>query len=273
MEPTHAIKDGLASIVMPAFNASRFIRDAIDSVVSQTCQEWELIVVDDCSQDDTRQIIADYARDDRRIRLLALSLNSGVAAARRAGIAAAKGQYIAFLDSDDLWLPEKLARQIDFMRKTDAAFSYTSFRRMSENGERVSDVARVRESFDYPALLKNTGIACLTVMLDMTKIGQMAVLDIRHEDYAMWLAILKRGFVAKGLPEDLARYRVVKGSVSGMKLKSALWVWKIYRNEKLSIGRSLYCLSCYAWHAFRKRRSANPEAKWVACHDGGIAGA
>ncbi len=273
VEPTHANKGGLASIIMPAFNASRFIRDAIDSVLSQTCQAWELIVVDDCSQDDTNAIVTDYAHDDRRIRLVTQPENQGVAAARQAGIDAATGRYIAFLDSDDTWLPEKLAHQLAFMKSRDVAFSYTLYRRMSEAGDAVSDVVHLKDSFDYRALLRNTGIACLTVMLDMAKVGALAVPAIRHEDYALWLDILKRGFVAHCLQEDLARYRVVSGSVSGMKLKSALWVWNIYRYEGLGIGCSLWNLMGYAWHAYRKRRGALPQARWARTPDDHMTGA
>lgn len=245
---------GRVSIIMPAYNAARFIRESLDSVLAQTYKEWELLVVDDCSSDSTREIVREYVTRDPRVILFELPVNSGPAQARNFALEKATGRYIAFLDSDDLWVPNKIERQLKFMREGRLAFAFTSYRRVSERGCLIGGVVPVEAKFSYKKLLKNTGIACLTVMLDRNLCGEVRMPDVRHEDYALWLMLLRRGISAYGLKEDLARYRVVTNSVSNRKWRSASWVWNIYRKqEKLNFVFALWCFVNYAVRGQLKR--------------------
>ena len=246
----------VVSIITPVFNGAGVIWQAIESVQAQTFKDWEMIIVDDCSTDDTTEVVKRYATSDSRIRLICQMENGGPARARNAALRAAEGRYIAFLDSDDLWLPRKLELQLAFMAKKGAAISYTSYRRFTDDSEKPGHVISLSNSFDYRGLLKNTGIACLTVMVDRKLIGPVEMPLVRHEDYALWLGLLKRGFVAHGLQLDLARYRVSQSSVSGNKFKSASWVWNIYRNvEKLSFPYAVWCLFNYGLNAYSKHKT------------------
>ena len=245
----------VVSIITPAFNARRTVAQAIESVQAQTFPHWKMVIVDDLSTDDTCSIVEAYVKADSRIRLLRQRINGGPACARNAGLKVAVGRYVAFLDSDDYWLPAKLERQLSFMMANNAALSYTLYRRFADDIAEAGPLVSLPPSFTYEALLKNTGIACLTVMVDRELTGVIEFPLIRHEDYALWLTLLKRGLVAYGLLEDLARYRVSNSSVSGNKLKSASWVWNIYRDgEKLSLPHAAWCFGNYAWNAYRRNR-------------------
>jgi teichuronic acid biosynthesis glycosyltransferase TuaG len=246
----------LVSIVIPAFNAARFIGEAIGSVQSQTYGTWEMIVVDDCSRDDTCTIVEGLAAADPRIRLVRRKENGGPAAARNTALDAATGQYVAFLDSDDVWLPRKLERQTTFMRARGAALSFTGYRRISESADACGRLIRVPDRLGYHDLLKNTAIATSTVMVDREKTGPFEMTKTYYDDFALWLHLLKRGFAAYGLREDLVRYRVVGKSVSRHKGRSALWVWRTYRQvEELSLPYSAWCFVNYAVRAFWKYRT------------------
>ncbi len=248
--------DSLVSIITPAFNAGRFIAETIASVQAQTYDQWEMIVVDDGSRDNTCEVVEALAKEDGRIRLLRLTINSGPAIARDTALQAARGRYIAFLDSDDLWLPEKLDRQLNFMQRRGVAFSYTQYRGISETGEACGRLIVVPPSLDYHQLLKNTAIATLTVMIDREKTGPLEMINTNYDDYALWLHLLKKGFIAFGLQEDLARYRVVGKSLSRRKGRAALWVWRIYRDtEKLSFSYAARCFANYAWRAYWKNKT------------------
>ena len=254
LDATSEIRSPVVSIVTPAFNASRFIRETIQSVQGQTFGRWEMIVVDDFSEDNTCGIVEDEARRDGRIRLIRLSENSGPQIARNVALKAADGRYVAFLDADDLWLPQKLERQLAFMQERDIAFSFTQYRRMSETGAACSEVVPVPRSIGYRGLLKNTAIGCLTAMVDYEKTGPIEI-PLRRGDHAMWLHLSKRGFTAFGLQEDLARYRVVRGSISRNKAKGAALLWRYYRDvENLNLPYAAWCFVNYAWRAYRKNR-------------------
>lgn len=248
----------LVSIVTPAFNAAKFLPLTIESVLAQSYPEWELLVVDDCSSDDTRSVAQDYAARDarQRIRPLALPRNSGPAMARQAGVEAAQGRHVAFLDSDDLWLPQKLERQLAFMQARGAALSFTAFRRISPDGGTAGRLIRVPESLTYDQLLGNTAIATSTVIVDRERTGPFRMVKTYYDDFALWLEITRRGFPAFGLDEDLMRYRVVGGSVSRNKGRSAMMVWRTYRDvEKLPVLRSAWCFARYAVNAAMKYRA------------------
>lgn len=243
----------VVSIITPAFNASRTVGQAIQSAQVQSFRDWEMIVVDDCSTDDTCAVVEHYAKSDARIKLLRQPVNGGPARARNAALEVARGRYVAFLDSDDCWLPKKLERQLTFMVANNSGFSYTLYRRFTDDSEKTGPLVALPRTLSYGDLLKNTGIACLTAMIDRELVGPIEFQTIQHEDYALWLQLLKRGFVAHGIMEDLARYRVSNTSLSGNKLKSAVWVWSIYRNiEDLSLPHAAWCFVNYAWHGYRR---------------------
>jgi len=238
----------LVSVITPAFLAAEHIGEAIRSVIAQDHQDWEILVVDDGSPDETAGVVESFSRNDSRIRLIRQP-NSGPAAARQRGLDEANGRYVAFLDADDYWVPEKLSRQLRFMRRNRAALGFTAFRRISEDGSTMGRLIYVPESIDYDGLLRNTTIATSTVMIDRERSGEFRMQSTYYDDYALWLNILRRGHVAWGLNEDLMRYRVVNGSVSRNKIKSAYWVWRLYRDvEGLPLKKAI---SCFAGYAFR----------------------
>lgn len=244
----------LVSVITAAYNAEAFIGETVAAVQAQSLGDWEMLVADDASTDRTAAIVEAAAAGDPRIRLIRLQRNGGVARARNAALAAARGRFVAFLDSDDLWLPQKLERQVAFMRKQDAAVSYTSFRRVDETGSRLGRPVPVPARLTYRQLLKNTAIATLTGMVDTAKTGPLRMTEARRDDYILWLSLLKRGFVAHGLQEDLARYRVVRGSLSSKPKRSAAWVWAVYRKvEKLGWLHAAWCMLHYGARAVLKR--------------------
>jgi teichuronic acid biosynthesis glycosyltransferase TuaG len=244
------------SILTPAFNAATTIAETIASVQAQTHTEWEMIVVDDCSRDVTRDLVRGIGDRDPRVRLVEQPRNGGPARARQAALDAARHAQVAFLDADDLWLPAKLERQLAFMRERNAAFSYTEYRRISADGERVGRWVRVPDRMTYSRLLGNTAIATSTVLIDRGATGPLAMTETYYDDFVLWLGILKRGFVAEGLHEDLMRYRVLAKSVSRNKANSARHVWRTYRDvERLPLARAAWSFAGYASRALLKYRA------------------
>lgn len=245
----------LVSIIMPAYRAAIYIGEAIESVQIQDVTEWELLVVDDGSPDNTADVVESYVLNDDRIHLIRQS-NRGPAMARQAAIDAATGRYVAFLDSDDCWLPGKLARQLEFMAERDAAVSFTRFCRISQDGSQVGHLVAIPDRLDYRGLLCNTALATSTVIVDRERTGPFRMTNTYYDDYALWLDLLKRGHVAHGLQEDLMRYRVLGQSVSRNKGKSARMVWRTYREiERLSPPVAAWCFAHYALNAWRKYRN------------------
>lgn len=238
----------LISVITPAYNADKFISETIESVLNQTYPYWEMIIVDDCSQDKTVEYIKGYMENDQRIKLIKLEKNSGSAVARNTAMENAEGDYLAFLDSDDRWLKNKLEEQIKFMQSKDIAFSFTKYVRMKEDGTTTGAIVDAPESVDYEDLMKHCVIGCLTVMLDRKKIGNLKMPNIRtRQDYAFWLKIARKGHVAYGLPKVLAQYRLVENSISSNKFKAAKQNWYVYRHiEKHSFWKTLWYFSNYA---------------------------
>ncbi|HDR7367087.1 glycosyltransferase family 2 protein [Bacillus toyonensis] len=244
----------MISIIIPTYNAERFILNTINSVKTQTYKNWEIIIIDDCSSDKTLQIVKEQQAIDKRIRIIKLKNNSGAAIARNTGINSSKGKYVAFLDSDDLWLPEKLEKQLAFMQENDIAFSFTSYQIINQDGTPTDKFVHVPEKINYNGLLKNTIIGCLTVMIDVEKLGKIQMPNIRtRQDTATWLKILKQGHYAYGLDEVLSKYRKVENSISSKKFKMAKMNWKLYREiEGLSIPRSAWCFVNYSLNGIIK---------------------
>lgn len=213
-----------------------------------------MIIVDDCSTDQTTAIIKKYCTDDKRIKFLQLEKNSGASVARNKAIEQATGQFIAFLDSDDLWLPDKLSRQLKFMKEQNAVLTYTAYKKIDEAGNIGKNIIEVPSEIGYRELLKTNHIACLTAIYDQSKLGKVFMpLILRRQDLALWLKILKKGYKAKGYNDVLAYYRVRKNSVSSNKLKSAYYQWKLYREiENLTVWQSLYFFPFYIYYAYLK---------------------
>lgn len=246
--------DDLVSIITPAYNAAAYITETIESVLAQTYPNWEMLIVNDCSKDNTEEIVQSYAKKDKRIKLINLKQNSGAATARNTAIQNAKGRYIAFLDSDDLWKKEKLQKQIQFMQKNGYAFTYTSYEHFKETKENIQNQVQIPKSLNYNQALKGNKIGCLTVMLDKKQIQNIHFTTQKHEDYILWLNILKQGRTAYGIQESLALYRTGNNkSISGNKLQSALWTWKVYReSQKLSVVKSMYYMWFYVVNGLKK---------------------
>jgi teichuronic acid biosynthesis glycosyltransferase TuaG len=267
----------LVSIVMAAFNTERFVGESITSVVRQTYANWELLVVDDASSDRTVQIVEQFAATDPRVKLVALKKNVGPAVARNEAIRRACGRYIAFLDSDDQWLPEKLQIQISEMARLGATLSFTAYRKIDAAGRIGQGIVSVPSTITYSKLLNTNVIGCLTAMYDAGVTGKiyMPELDLRqdyglwlqilkrsgHEDYGLWLRLLRgihtspSAAGAIGINQPLALYRVHANTVSSNKLKAAMYQWMVYRRQEgLSIPRAIYHFMNYAYHGLRKYR-------------------
>ena len=240
------------SIITPVYNSEKFIKDTISSVLNQTYTNWEMILVDDCSTDNSKKIINEYVEKDSRFKYIKLSKNSGAAVARNTAIKAATGRFLAFLDSDDFWYEKKLEMQIEFMLLNNLAFSFSDYSFVNQDGKFIKTIKCPKE-IDYMRALKGNRIGCLTVIIDKTKVTDISIVDLKHEDYATWLKIFRSGVKAKGLNANLASYRKTNQSLSSNKLKTIKWTWDIYRkSERLSVVKSCYYLSFHLSNAILK---------------------
>lgn len=249
-------RKGLVSIVTPVYNAERFIAETIKSVQSQTYTDWELLLVNDCSSDSSVAIISKIAAEDPRIRLINLAENSGAAVARNAGLAAANGQYIAFVDSDDCWTETKLADQLTFMQTSGSVFSYTNFALVNEAGDILKEQVNLPERLTYSGLLKNTAIACSTVVIDREAVGDFTMPLVRKgQDTATWLKLMReRQIAADGLDKVLNHYRQVEGSISSDRVGALRRTWHTYRHlEQLPFPKAIYYFSHYVLQAVMRR--------------------
>lgn len=234
--------ENLVSIIMPTYNCGAFIGETIESIQAQTYDKWELIIADDCSTDDTESVIKKYAENDSRILYKKLKQNSGAAVARTAAMKIANGQYMAFLDSDDLWAEKKLEKQISFMKKSGHAFTCTAYEQIDENGNRLNKIISPVEKCNYNRLLLDCPVGNSTVMYDVSAMGKFRVPNIRkRNDDALWLRMLKTEEYIWGMDEVLMKYRIRSGSISANKLKVIKYHWILYRKiEKLGIFRSAF---------------------------------
>lgn len=250
----------LVSIVIPVYNAAKFIQDTVMSVKSQTYPEWELILVDDGSTDDGMTIMKDLAedlnREKERVRIIELGGNQKAARARNRGIEEAKGRYLAFLDADDLWDPEKLAKQVALMQEKDCAFSFTGYEFADEDGIGVQKIVHVPEKINYKHAVRNTTIFTSTVMFDLEKLSKedVSMPLVESEDTATWWKVLKIVPYAYGLDEDLTLYRRGGSTLSSNKFKAVKRTWNLYRNvEHFGIFKSTFCFLSYLIHATIRR--------------------
>ncbi len=251
----------LVSVVTPVRDAAETLPETVASVLAQTRGDWEMLLVDDGSTDGSAALAERFAAADPRVRALRLDAPRGTAAARNAGIAAARGRYIAFLDADDLWRPEKLARQLAFMAAGGHVFAFSAYRRMDASG-RPLGVVGVPARVGYHDLLRDNVIGCLTAIYDARALGRVEMPPlVRRQDFGLWLRLLKLTRFAHGQDEVLADYRVRPGSLSGSKLAAARDNWRLYREiEALPPARAAYYFLRCAGAGLLKARARAAEA-------------
>lgn len=249
------MEDKLVSIIVPVYNAGAFLRDTIKTVLKQTYTDWELLLINDCSTDNSYEIYSEY--DDNRIIWIDLERNSGAALARNTGINNCRGDYICFLDSDDLWEVTKLEKQIDFMTNSNCDFSYTGYEFADENGYPNGKIVRVPTKITYKQSLKNTTIWTSTVMFNMKSLTKEDIFmpNVRRgQDTATWWKVLKKTHYAYGIDMVLSYYRRTPNSLSSNKIKALKRTWNLYRNvERFGIFKSLYYFAFYISNAVKRR--------------------
>ncbi len=240
------MEEKLVSIIMPTYNCGKFIQETIESVIAQTYKNWELIIVDDCSKDNTKEIVEKLIKTDSRICYYKLEKNQGAAIARTKSMEMAKGKYMAFLDSDDLWKEDKLEKQLKFMEENNYNFTCTSYEQIDEDGKELDKVINPKQKADYNRILLDCPVGNSTVMYNVEKLGKFKVPNIRkRNDDALWLQILKKEKYIYGMNEVLMQYRIRQNSISSNKLDLVKYHWELYRKvEHLSVSRSIFHI-CY----------------------------
>ncbi len=248
-------KQPLVSVITPCHNMEKYVAETVQSVRNQTYSHWEMLVVCDASTDGTVDILHSLAAQDKRIKITVITSHSGIAEARNLAIKQAQGHYLAFLDADDLWYPEKLERQLQFMQEKNIGFSFSSYDLIDETGQRLGKTVKASKDMGYDDYLRNTMIGCSTVMVDTDLVGPVIVPQFRtSEDTATWLDILKKGRVAYAIAQPLVSYRIRRKSASSNKLKASHDLWTVYRrHEKIPFFKALYYFSFYAFNAIKKR--------------------
>ncbi len=247
----------LVSVITPSYNSEKYIKNTIESVISQTYENWEMIIVDDCSSDSTCEIVESISKEEPRVKLIRQEQNGGAAKARNRALDESKGRFIAYLDADDIWYPEKLQKQVDFMLKNNAGFSCASYEVIDDDGNKLNKEVHMLPRADYVGFLTNNLLQTVGIMAD-TSIVDKSLLHMpdlrRRQDAATWLQVLKAGNDCFGVDEILAQYRRAANSLSSNKAKAAKGVWQLYRDiEKLSLPFSIYCFVRYAFLAVWKR--------------------
>lgn len=234
-------KNFLVSIIMPAYNCEKYISESIDSVLNQTYRDWELLIINDWSTDNTLNIIEEYSIKDSRIKVISNYRNLGVSATRNRGIELATGEWIAFLDSDDIWKPEKIKTQVSIAKKENAEFVFTASAYINESGKAYKGIFEVPQTVTYKKLRNHNVISCSSVLVKKKYFENIKMeKDEIHEDYAVWLRILRLGVIAYGVNQPLLVYRISKGSKSGNKLKTIKMTYNVYRFLGINPIISLY---------------------------------
>lgn len=244
----------LVSIIIPVYNAEKYLKETIENIKAQSYKNWELIMVNDCSTDDSKKIAKPYL--NKNIKWFDLKKNSGPAIARNHGIDESKGRYLVFQDADDLWHKDKLTKQVAFMKEKDCAFSYTGYEFADKNGRPNGKKVYIPEKMTYKQALKNTTISTITVMFDMDKLKKEDVYmpNVEAEDTATWWKVLKKIDYAYGLNEILSYYRRSEGTRSSNKIKAVIKAWNLYRKqEKFGIIRTSFLFVCYVKNAVKRR--------------------
>lgn len=247
----------LVSIITPVYNCEKLLSKTIECVLNQTYKNWEMLLVDDCTPDNSAKVIEDYVKRDSRIKYFKLEKNSGAAIARNKALSEANGRFIAYLDADDLWKPEKLEKQVEFMINNNYAFTCTDYEKITESGESLNKIIKIPKKVNYNLFLRNTIIQTVGVMVD-TKITGKKLLEMpnirRRQDAATWCQLLKNGYDCYECPGNLSYYRVVSNSLSSNKFKAIKMNWYWYRKiEKLPLWKACYCFVGYSFNGVRKR--------------------
>ena len=235
--------DNLVTIITPSYNSSQYISDTILSVIRQTYKNWEMIIVDDSSTDNSVQVVEKIISNETKISMIRLTKNVGSAQSRNTALEVSNGRFIAFLDSDDIWHPDKLEKQVEFMLKRKAPISFTSYELIDENGESKNHVIYSVEKLNQLDYLKNTIIGFSTSMIDTKYTGRkFRFIDIRtRQDTSLWISLLGEGYVAYGMDNVLVDYRVHSNSISSNKYRAAKQVWNLYFNiHRLGFFKSVY---------------------------------
>lgn len=234
--------ESLVSIITPTYNCGKFIAETMDSVINQSYKNWEMIIVDDCSTDNTKEVVEEYIKKDSRIKYHILEKNSGAAVSRTKAMELAKGKYIAFLDSDDLWTKDKLEKQIKFMEENNYNFTCTDYEQIDEKGNSLNKIIKTKTKTNYNGVLLTCPVGNSTVMYNVEALGKFVVPNIRkRNDDALWLQILKKEEYIYGMKEVLMKYRIRENSISSNKLQLVKYHWILYRDiEKLSVPRSIF---------------------------------
>lgn len=246
--------EALVSIITPCHNSACCIRETIESVLQQDYPYWEMLISDDGSSDDTVRIVSEYAHRDSRIKLFHQDKKSGSPAApRNNSLEHATGKYIAFLDSDDIWLPNKLSEQVAFAEANDYPIVYSYYEKMSHIGERSNRVIKTDASYDYAKIVQTDGVPWLTLMVRRDCMGDLRFVKAEKEDYIFLIKLLKKGYTAYNTCRLHAVYRETIGSRSGNKLKMLMGQWNVIRTyANLSIPKAMACMLVYAFHGLRK---------------------
>lgn len=246
--------DKLLSIIIPVYNAGKYIEATLNSIYAQTYKDFEIILVDDCSSDNSAEIIKEHMKSHPEIVYHLQEENKGAAVARNTALAIAKGQYVAFLDSDDIWKPDKTEKQLKLLEEKEGAFAFTAIEMIDDNGEIVKKKRKVKEKVTYKFLLHNTMIPTSSVIIDRNKIGDFSMpLRRSGQDYATWLQLLRDGTVAYGINEALVQYRVGHKSLSSNKFKSIKQVYQIQtQDEHINKFSAFFNVLCFGFNALKK---------------------
>lgn len=238
------MRSPLVSVIIPTFNSEKYISDTIASVQKQTYQNWEIVIVDDCSTDRTQDIVLDFSKSDERIKFYPLEKNSGAGIARDFAVSKASGKYISFLDSDDLWKPEKIEKQVDFMIKNNLPFTFSFYDCINEQGESLNKRIEAPKNLSYRQLFFCNFVGNLTGIYDVDFFGKIPISKIRkRQDWMQWLTILKKIKTAQPVPESLAFYRIRENSISNSKTDLIKYNFAVYREfHGLNFVISIFCM-------------------------------
>jgi glycosyltransferase involved in cell wall biosynthesis len=239
----------LVSIIVPIYNSENYLDKCINSIINQSFNDWELILINDCSTDNSLNIANKYI-NHKNIFIIDIQENGGVANARNIGLSYARGSHVAFLDSDDYWLPTKLEKQLQFMTLHNAKISFTSYYKIDTNDKIISEIIKVPKFVNYINLLKQNVIPLSSSIIETDFVTNFVFKKIGHEDFAFWLHALKHTTYAIGLNEPLLHYRITKGSLSHNKFRSAYYTWSIFRNEeRFNIFTSFFYFCNYVFYS------------------------
>ena len=244
----------LISIITPVFNSEKYISEFIKSIQFQTYKNWELLITDDCSTDRTCELISNYAKRDKRIKLFKHKGNYGAGVARNNSIKHSKGNFIAFCDSDDQWVPTKLEIQIAFLKQNNLSFTYSAYDLINENGRYLKTILPPK-NLNYKMILRNNYVGCSTAVYDVKKLGKLFMPDIRkRQDWVLWIKILEVVGETIGVSESLVLYRVSRDSISSNKISLLKYNFNVYKNE-LNFGffKSFYMMLIFMYYYFKKK--------------------